>query len=75
MAVAFVLLNVNMGTEEEVLRRLKGTGGVEEAFRVYGVYDIVVKLKAESTEKVKELVQEKVRRINDVRSTLTMLAV
>lgn len=75
MAVAFVLLNVNMGKEEEVLARLGKIEGVQKAYQVYGVYDIVSKLEAESTEKVKELIQGKVRRIEDVRSTLTMLAV
>jgi DNA-binding Lrp family transcriptional regulator len=75
MATAFVLLNVDLGTEKEVLARLRKTEGVKEAHRVYGVYDIIARLEAESTEEVKGLLQERIRKIDCVRSSLTMLAV
>jgi len=75
MAIAFVLLNVNLGKEQDVLDRLRKTEGVKEAYQVYGMYDIIARLEAESAEKVKGLLQEKIRKIDDVRSSLTMLAV
>ncbi|MDG6929322.1 MAG: Lrp/AsnC ligand binding domain-containing protein [Nitrososphaerota archaeon] len=75
MPMAFVLLNVEPGGEDEVLQALNGIAEVKEAYRVYGVYDTVVKLEAASAERLKELITWKVRRLNKVRSTLTMLAV
>jgi DNA-binding Lrp family transcriptional regulator len=75
MAIAFVLLNVNLGTEEEVLARLREVEGVKEAYEIFGVYDIIARLEAESTEKVRSILQERVRKLDNVRSTLTLMAV
>ncbi len=49
--------------------------GVSEAYIVYGVYDIVVKIKAPTTEALKEIISSKIRKISNVRSTLTMIVV
>ncbi len=73
MPKAFVLINVESGAEEEVVGELKKIEGIKEAYYSYGVYDIVTKIEAESMEKLKELVTKKVRTINKVRSTLTLI--
>ena len=73
MPKAFVLINVESGTEEEVVGELKKIDGVEEAYFSYGVYDIIAKIKAESMEKLKDMVTKKVRAISKVRSTLTLI--
>jgi DNA-binding Lrp family transcriptional regulator len=73
MPKAFVLINVESGTEEEVLKELKKIEGVEEGYYSYGVYDIITKINAESMEKLKDLVTHKVRTVNRVRSTLTLI--
>ncbi|MEM4246124.1 MAG: Lrp/AsnC ligand binding domain-containing protein [Candidatus Bathyarchaeia archaeon] len=73
MPSAFVLINAEIGSEDELLKELKKVPNVKEAHTVYGVYDIVVKVEAETMEKLKELVTWKVRRLDKVRSTLTMI--
>ena len=73
MPAAFIVINAEMGSEEEVLDELKKLEGVKEAYLVYGVYDIIAKVEADSMEELKEAVTWKVRKINKVRSTLTML--
>jgi len=70
---AFVLINAEIGSEDELLKELKKIPNVKEAHTVYGVYDIVVTVEAETMEKLKELVTWKVRRLDKVRSTLTMI--
>lgn len=75
MPVAFVLINSEIGSEGEVLNELRKVEGVEEAYSVYGVYDIVAKVKADSMEKLKDIVTWKIRRLNKVRSTLTMIVI
>ena len=73
MPQAFVLINVESGAEEDVVKELKKIDGVEEAYFSYGVYDIIAKVKAESMEKLKETVTRKIRTIVRVRSTLTLI--
>jgi DNA-binding Lrp family transcriptional regulator len=73
MPKAFVLINVESGSEDDVLKELKGIKGVEEAYFSYGVYDIITKIKAETMEQLKELVTRQVRTLPKVRSTLTLI--
>ncbi|MCC6033613.1 MAG: Lrp/AsnC ligand binding domain-containing protein [Desulfurococcaceae archaeon] len=75
MPEAIVLINTNIGTEEEVMNELLKIEGISEAYIVYGVYDIVVKIKAPTTEALKEIISSKIRKISNVRSTLTMIVV
>jgi len=75
MPIAFVLINTETGSESEVLKALKRVEGVEEAYSVYGVYDIIAKVKADSMEKLKDIVTWRIRRLNKVRSTLTMIVI
>jgi len=73
MPRAYVLINVESGGEDEVLLALEKINDVEESYFSYGVYDIIIKVKAESMEKLKEMVTSKIRSLNKVRSTLTLI--
>jgi DNA-binding Lrp family transcriptional regulator len=73
--MAFVLINAEIGSEEEVLKELKKVEGVVEAFVVYGVYDVVAKIRSDTMDRLKDVVTWHVRRLNKVRSTLTMIVV
>jgi DNA-binding Lrp family transcriptional regulator len=73
MPRAFVLVNVESGSEDEVLQELKKVEGVEESYFSYGVYDIITKIKAETMDKLKELVTRRIRTLSKVRSTLTLI--
>ena len=72
---AIVLINTDIGAEEEVLNQILTIEGVSEAYIVYGVYDIVAKVEAPTTEKLKEIITTKIRKLPKVRSTLTMVVV
>ena len=73
MPQAFVLMNAELGSEESIVQDLKKLEGVKEVFQVYGVYDIVAQLEADTMEKVKETITWKLRKLNGVKSTLTMI--
>lgn len=73
LPLAFVLINSEIGAEDEVVKELKKIENVKEAYVVYGVYDIVAKVEAETMDKLKEVVTWKIRRLDKVRSTLTMI--
>jgi len=73
MPMAFVFMNIDAGGEDEVLKELRSIPNVREAHSVYGVYDIVARIEAETMDKLKEVVTWKVRRLEKVRSTLTTI--
>lgn len=75
MPLAFVLINAEIGSEDEVVTELRKIGNVKESYVVYGVYDLVAKVEADSMDKLKEIVTWKIRRLDKVRSTLTMIVV
>ena len=75
MSKAYVLLNVESGAEEAVLKQLKEISIVEEAHISYGVYDLIVKVNSDTMDKMKEDISHKIRKIKQVRSTLTLIIV
>ncbi len=74
MPTAFVLINTELGSETDVLKDLKKIEGVDEVFAVYGTYDVVAKVKAETMDKLKEIVTVRIRKVNNVRTTLTLMS-
>jgi len=74
MAMAYVILNSEMGFERDVLKALKDIPDVREAFRLYGVYDIIIKIEADTREDLKNLMNE-IRHMEKVRSTLMMIVI
>jgi len=72
MIHAFIMLNVEAGSEENVLKKLKALDAVEEMYVSYGVYDIIVKVKAETIGDLTEAVTNKIRATDQVQSVLTL---
>ena len=73
MARAFVLINTEAGMEQDVVNQLKNMKSVKEAYTVYGVYDAVAYVEAEKIEDLKNAVSYDIRKLNGVRSTVTMM--
>ncbi len=74
-AKAFVLMNAELGAEKDLINRIKSVPNVVEVHVVYGVYDIVAKVEAESSDKLKETITNSLRTLENIRSTLTMMVV
>ena len=73
MPIAFVLINAEAGSEVEILETLRKMESVKDAHGVYGVYDIIARVEADSLDQLKETITWKIRRLDKVRSTLTMI--
>ena len=73
MVVAFVLMNADPESLEDVLKALKAVDGVREAYCVYGIYDIAAKVEVEDMERLRDIVTWKTGKLWNVRSTRTML--
>lgn len=74
-AKAIVLIQTEVGSENKVLEELTTIPEVKEAYIVYGTYDVVVKIEAESLEKIRDIITNRVRRLSDIRTTVTMIIV
>ena len=72
MEMAYIFLNSDIGFERDVLKYLKDIPEVREAFKIYGVYDIIIKLEADTVCELKELTKE-IRKMEKVRATLSMI--
>jgi len=74
MSLVYVLLNTEPSQMESVLEEIKEMDGVEEAYMVYGIYDICAKVKTEIPQELKGIVQ-KIRSQDNVLSTLMLMVV
>ncbi len=74
MPTAFVLVST-LETEKDVLKNLKSDESVEQVFAVQSVYDIVVKVKSETFDKLKEIIARIKKSVPKPHSVLTMLVV
>ena len=80
MPTSYVLLNSDLGSDRSIITEVKqlldGESGIAfEVQGVYGVYDIVLKLTADSTEKLRTLITNRIRKVPNVQSTLTMIVI
>ncbi|MGC9129959.1 MAG: Lrp/AsnC family transcriptional regulator [Pyrobaculum sp.] len=70
---AVVFLNVDIGAEDRIIEELAAIPEVKAVYFVYGPYDIVVKIDAPDIERIRTIVRDKVRKIEGIRSTTTLV--
>jgi DNA-binding Lrp family transcriptional regulator len=73
MLTAFVLISTEIGSEFDVLEKLKNVEGVEEAHNLWGVYDIIARIKADTMDKLTFIISKKLEEIGKVNAKLTWL--
>ncbi len=75
MPEAFVCINASPDSVEEVFQELKACKEVQEAFRVHGVYDIIVRVNGASIEDLSSVINRRIKRLNQVHTILSMLII
>ena len=84
MPIAYVLINSDLGTDVTIITKIKemlkasDTGGSLidwEIQGVYGVFDIILKLKSTDSDALRSIITNKIRKINNIQSTLTMTVI
>ena len=75
MPKAYVLINCEIGTEEFIMSKLKEIDLVKEVYGTFGAYDIVVLVEAGTIESLREVITWKIRKIEKITSTLTMMLI
>ena len=75
MATAYVLVNCELGSEESIIQQLKNVDGIIEVHGTFGAYDILTKVESTTVEALRESITWKIRKIDQIRSTLTLMCV
>ena len=80
MPIAYVLINSDLGTDESIISKIKEILNDEKNIEfttqgVYGIYDIVLKISSDNTDILRNIITYKIRKINNVQSTLTMMVI
>ena len=80
MQTAYVLLNSDLGSDETIISKVKEILDNEKNIKyevqgVYGVYDIVLKVSSDDSENLRSVITNKIRKIDKVQSTLTMMVI
>jgi len=70
---AFILLNIEVGSDQNIIDDLSKIPEVIQAYNVYGVHDVIIQIQAESVAELKDIIAYKIRRIDNITSTLTMI--
>ena len=71
MITAFIMINAEIGSEDQLAGELRKLNNVREVHPVYGAYDIVAKVEAETMDQLKEVIS-RIRKLDKIKSTLTM---
>jgi len=72
---AYVLINCDIGSVEDVISHLKTIDGVKEVHGTFGVYDVIVKIGSENHETLRDSITWKIRKMERISSTLTLMTV
>jgi DNA-binding Lrp family transcriptional regulator len=73
MPMAYVMMNVKVGTDVEVVKQLRLLKQVIGVFEVYSIYDIVTEVRTDTMGELEEVVNSKIRRLDNVLNTHTMI--
>ena len=73
MPIAYVLISCELGSEKAIVDELKSIEGVKEVQLTYGIYDVIAKVEVQDEHKLREVITFKIRKMNQVRATITLL--
>jgi len=75
MGSAYVLINCDIGYEEDIISQLKTIDGVKEVHGAFGAYDILAKVESDDVDKLRDIIILKIRKLDRIRSTLTLMVI
>ena len=75
MVSAVVLVNTDLAQQSQVLEKIRQVKGVEEAHMLWGVYNLLVKITANSIDRLKEIIKHNLKQLTGVAMTLTLMII
>ncbi len=75
MTTAYVLINCDLGYEEQIIEKLKHISDVKEVHGTFGVYDVLAKVESANVKNLRDTITWKIRKLDRVRTTLTLMTI
>lgn len=72
---AYLLINCEQGFEEKIIKELKQLPEIVEVYQVISAYDLIAIVSADTIDKLKESISLRIRRIDKIKSTITLIAI
>lgn len=73
MTVGYVLINCELGAEEDLIEKIREMENVKEVFATFGAHDMMVKVEAEHLERFREVITWEIQKLGKIRSTVTLV--
>ncbi len=73
MEMSYVLIISEMGSEQHVIKKLLMIDEIKDVNRVWGAYDVVVKVVGPTSDAVRKIIQEKIRMIDGIKTTISLM--
>jgi DNA-binding Lrp family transcriptional regulator len=70
---AYVMINCEMGAEAQIAEAVRSIDYTKEVLSVFGNYDVVMKLECPTIEELTQIIATKIRKLDKVRSTTTLM--
>lgn len=75
MEISYVLIQCDLGCEEAIIKKLVTIPQIKEVRGTYGVFDIFVKIEADSKDEIDNIMTNKIRKLPNIRGTNTLIAI
>ncbi len=72
MEIAYILIQCDLGAEEQIIKEIMQIPEVKEVRGTYGIYDVFCKIQADTKESLDHVITSKIRKIQKIRSTITL---
>ncbi|MDE1861625.1 MAG: Lrp/AsnC family transcriptional regulator [Thaumarchaeota archaeon] len=73
METAYVMINCEMGSENNIVERIRPIGCVKEVSGVFGNYDVIVKIQSRHIDEIRKTIVEDIRKLERIRCTTTLM--
>jgi len=75
MSQAFIAIHCETGKENQIIRKLMEIKGISEVTGTLGLYDIISKVEAADSRELENIITQKVRKIPNVLTTMTLMVI
>lgn len=73
MSEAYILINCDLGKEQQIVKFIQKLQNVREVQATHGVYDIIAKIETETERELDDTIQSKILGLQSVNSIMTLM--